>query len=312
MSEREEALARIVELIQQHGLTPGDVSRALAAREPVATGRRSGVLGKLFAWLGGTFVLAGLCVFVNTLWDGMNAAERIVITLGPGLAALVLSYLASRSAERTKLTTPLFLIAVLLEPTGLLVTLQEFSVGGNQALGALLVSGVMAAQCALFFLRVHRDSVVFFTLVYGCLAVSSALAWIEVDWALNGLVVGISTFLVTLSVARSKHEPITPFWFFLSSALVLVSWFDVVHGSVAEVTQVGLAAGLVYLSTLLRSRALLAAGTLGLLGYIGYFSGRYFADSVGWPLLLILLGIVMMALGAAAVRIHRRFIRGSP
>jgi hypothetical protein len=30
---------------------------------------------------------------------------------------------------------------------------------------------------------------------------------------------------------------------------------------------------------------------------------------VGWPLLLILLGVLMMGLGTAAVRIHRRYIK---
>ena len=45
--------------------------------------------------------------------------------------------------------------------------------------------------------------------------------------------------------------------------------------------------------------------------YVGYFSGRHFADSVGWPLLLILLGGLMMGVGTAAVRIHRRFIKPS-
>ncbi|NOT28989.1 MAG: hypothetical protein HOP15_00915 [Planctomycetes bacterium] len=59
----------------------------------------------------------------------------------------------------------------------------------------------------------------------------------------------------------------------------------------------------------MRSRRLLATGTLGLLAYIGYFSGRHFEDSIGWPLLLILLGMVMMALGTIAVRIQRRYIK---
>ena len=43
--------------------------------------------------------------------------------------------------------------------------------------------------------------------------------------------------------------------------------------------------------------------------YVGYFTKENFADSVGWPLALILLGILMMAIGAFAVRIHRRYIR---
>ena len=76
-----------------------------------------------------------------------------------------------------------------------------------------------------------------------------------------------------------------------------------------EVSEVVLVASCIWLSTVLRSRTLLATGTIALLVYVGYFSGRHFADSVGWPLLLILLGGLMMGVGTAAVRLHRRYIK---
>lgn len=156
MSEREQALAQIAALARLHGLTEQDLRRALAAREPDAAKPRQGVLGRLFACIGGVLVLAGLCVFVGMLWGDMNSLERIVVTLGSGLAALVLSYMASLSPARERLVTPLFLIAVLLEPLGIAVALREFSTGGNELLGGLVVSGVMALQCGLIFARMRR------------------------------------------------------------------------------------------------------------------------------------------------------------
>jgi hypothetical protein len=65
----------------------------------------------------------------------------------------------------------------------------------------------------------------------------------------------------------------------------------------------------IWLSTLLRSRTLLAVGTLALVVYVGDLSGRYFADSIGWPLVLIGMGGLLMGAGTAAVRLHRRYIR---
>lgn len=309
MSERERALAQIVALAAQHGLTDQDVRRALSARESGAARPRQGALGRLFAYIGGTLVLAGLCVFVGSLWDEMNSVERIIVTLGSGLAALVLSYLASLSPGREKLVTPLFLIAALAQPSGIVVALRELSSGGSELLGGLVVSGVMALQCVLFFARVRRGSVLFCALFFGGVALSAALALLEIEGEFNALVVGASCFLITVAIARSEHEPITPVWFCVSSVLILGSWFSLVRGSLGEISEVALVAGIVYLSTVLRSRTLLATGTLGLLAYIGYFSERHFEDSIGWPVLLILLGLVMMALGTVAVRIHRRYIK---
>ncbi|NOT31727.1 MAG: hypothetical protein HOP15_14875 [Planctomycetes bacterium] len=309
MSARDEALAQIAALAEQHGLTHKDVRRALEARHTVAQAPRHGAIGRLFATIGGTLVIAGLGVFLSTIWDDLNALERIVMTLGSGLAALVLSYLASLSVERQRLVTPLFLIAALIEPAGIVVALREFSTGGHELLGGFAVSATMALQCVLFFARLRRGSMLFCALLFGGLALSSALALIGLDEELNALVVGTSYLLITMALARSEHEPLTPFWFFVSSALILSAWFGLVHGTLGEITEVALVAGCVYLSTILRSRTLLATGTIGLLTYIGYFSSRHFADSIGWPLLLVFLGALMMALGTVAVRIHRRYIR---
>jgi hypothetical protein len=248
-------------------------------------------------------------VLIGTQWGGMNTAERVLVSLGSGLAAYVLAYMASLHPGRERLVTPLFLIAALTEPIGLVVVLQEVSSGKDEALGALVVAGVMTLQCVLLFARVQRSSIVFLALAFGALTIGAGLALVGIEEDLGGLVIGVSLFLITVAVARTDQAPITPFWYFVSSGVVMGSWFEVVQHGPAELSELALIAGCIYLSTVLRSRALLASGTPALLDDVGYFSGRYFADSVGWPLLLILLGVLMMGLGTAAVRIHRRYIK---
>jgi len=95
----------------------------------------------------------------------------------------------------------------------------------------------------------------------------------------------------------------------VSSAAVLVAYYEVVEKHPLEVTEVVVAALFVYLSTRFRSRTLLATGCVGLLAYVGYYTAENFANSIGWPIALILLGFLMMGLGAFAVKIHRRYIR---
>jgi hypothetical protein len=90
---------------------------------------------------------------------------------------------------------------------------------------------------------------------------------------------------------------------------VIVSWYAMFERRALEVSTLAVAAVFVYLSTRFRSRTLLATGCLGLLVYVGHYTSENFADSVGWPIVLIGLGILMMALGAVAVRIHRKYIR---
>jgi len=321
MSERDEALLEIAAIARRHGLTADEVRAAIGGPAPAeapaeatpdvsaARPSRSGPLARAFAYLGGTFVLAGLVVFVGTFWQQMNSAERIVVTLGSGLAAFVLAFLAHGSPKRERLTTPLFVLAVLLEPGGMLVAFSEFGRGGSIVDAEIVVGFVMLLQCALFLAKTQRTAAVFAALGFGSLAAAGGLTRMEIDSGITGLAVGLGVFLVTRAVDRSRHRVITPFWYFASSATVLVAVFDLVEHKALEIATLFVAGGFVYLSTRFKSRTLLATGCLGILVYVGYFTKENFADSIGWPVALILLGILLMAIGAVAVRIHRRYIR---
>lgn len=310
-SARDAALAEIAAIARRHGLTPEDLRGAIEA-PPIDAPARQGLLGRAFAYLGGTFVFAGLCVFVGTSWDEMNSAARVVVTLGSGIAALILSFLATNSPRHERLAAPLYLMAVVLQPTGILVAFAELSTGGEPLHAQLAVSAVMLVQCLLTFTRLRRTLPLFFVLLFGGIALGTGLELLEVDSEVNGLVLGASCFLVTAAISRTEHAGITPFWFLAAAVLAQVSWFAIVEDGDFEIAFVALPCALVYFSTSLRSKTLLAAGTLGMLVYIGYFTGQHFADSIGWPIALMLIGFAMMALGTAAVRIHRRFIKADP
>lgn len=93
-------------MAHRHGLSANDVVEALTeAPAPPGAGRRHGVLVRV---LGGTFVFAGICVFVALQWSGMTSAARVVVTLGSGLSAFLLSRLADRdpSLRRGRHTAP--------------------------------------------------------------------------------------------------------------------------------------------------------------------------------------------------------------
>jgi Predicted membrane protein (DUF2157) len=117
-AERERALGEVVRLVRQHGLTLQDLASALGREAPPAPAaapdlstKPDGVLVRVLGALGGTFVFAGVCVFIAVQWDAMNSAARVVVTLGSGVAALVLSLLAERDRRYLRAATPLLLAA---------------------------------------------------------------------------------------------------------------------------------------------------------------------------------------------------------
>jgi len=53
----------------------------------------------------------------------------------------------------------------------------------------------------------------------------------------------------------------------------------------------------------------LLVGTLAMLIYIGYYTAEHFANTVGWPIALVIIGIALIGLSALAVRLNNQYIK---
>lgn len=311
-ADRALALARIVELADKHALELDDIAAALAgARSEHAPSAKTAVLTRLLAYLGALFVFAGLAVLIATQWDALGSAARVVITLGSGLACFAMAYVAAYDERFAAAVTPLYIVAAVLQPFGLLVLFDEYSAGGDWHYASLTTAGVLAAQQAVVFLRTRRSVLLFTAILFGTLFAATLLDLLHVDGEVIALTLGISVLCLAVGIRRTRHADITPVWFFAASASVLAGLFGVLEGTPVEPAFVAAACGMVYLSTYVRSRAVLIVAILGLLAYIGYFTAEHFVDTVGWPIGLIVFGFAMIGLSVAAVGISRRYIRGA-
>jgi hypothetical protein len=310
VDERLRALEQIAALARAHGLSATEVAAAIEPSSGDAGARRTqGVLVHVLGVLGGTFVFAGVGVFIALQWNELNAAARVLVTLGSGLVAFVLAVLGTRDRRFDKAATPLFLAAAVLEPGGMIVAFAEFGSGGDWRLASLVTSGAMAAQFALTFGVLQRSAVLFLTILFGTAFFWTALDLMDADKGVISVVLGTSMLLAAVGVDRSGRSEITPFWYFAGATAFLYGFFDMVERTPLEITFLAVAAGFVYGSVLLHSRTLLAVGTIAILAYTAYFTGEHFVDSVGWPLALVAFGLVLIGLSAVAVRIDRDYVR---
>lgn len=315
MSDKQEALLEITDIMRRHALTPDEVAKAFAGGPAIEEERASGTLGRLFGYIGGTFVFAGLCIFVGMQWDHLGPAARVLLTLGPGFCAFLMALVCTTDARFEKAATPLFLIAALLEPTGILVTLHEYSHGGDPAYGLLFLHGVMAVQQGCVFAAKRRTVLALTTIYFTLGFFSIAFDLMHINTHLIGLTIGSSLICIGWALAQSRHKPLAGFIYFCGSALFLgTSWdwlwdWSAGHHRLENPLFFLLTCGTIFLSTVARSRALLTTGTLGLLAYLGDFMYEYFRDSFAAPLLLMLAGFGLIAVGALAVRINNKYIR---
>lgn len=304
---RRRALAEIARLAAAHDLTPDEIRHATAGAEPGGTG----VLVRVFGYLGGLFVFAGLVALAAIQWPDLNAAARIVITLGPGVAALALALAARGDARYAGAVAPLLLIAAALEPTGMMVAFAELGGGGDARVAGLVTAATVAMQF-MAVRRTHGGTLPWFLAsLFALAAATLALDLVAVvPPAHAGLTVGATALLLAVHADRHGLAGAATVWYPAGAALAQAALFEILESGPAELLFPAAAAALLYLSVILRSRGLLVVSVLGLLGFVGYYTAEHFARSLGWPLALVGFGLTLIALGALGLRLDRRYLRG--
>ncbi len=309
MSLKEDALQDIVALVKHNQITLDEIAQALQAAKDTADKPPASVLSKLFGYIGGIFVFAGIAVFIAMYWDDFGSAARVIVTLGTGLIAFVMGLVCLTDKKYERAATPLFLMSSLLQPTGILVMLREYASGGDARHGLLFMAAYMLIQQGCTFWAKGRTVLAFSATLFGCIFFANLFDLLDIDEKLIGIVIGTSLLLIAYALNQSKYSAIAAFWYFIGAVLQLWSVFEVVKNSALEPFYLGVCAFLIFISTSVRSRTLLLVGTLAMLFYIGYYTAKHFANTVGWPIALVMIGVALIALSSLAVKLNNKYIK---
>jgi len=309
VTSRAEALRKIAEIAARHQLNADEIISELnKAPLPDQAQRSTGILAKILAYLGGVFVLAGIAIFIGMQWDHFSSPVRVLVTLGTGFAVFLFALATMTDSRFSRVTTPMLLIAALLQPTGIVVMLNEYSRGGDPEHGLLFMCVVMFVQQFFTFLAKKRTVLLFTSLFFGAAGFGTLCEILDIDFEIVALALGIGLTSTSYAIDKTVHRAIAPLWYFIGSVFFLYGAFDVLEGSVIEVLYFGVAAGFMYLATVVRSRTLLFSSVAALMGFTGYF----FRDSLANAFGLIIMGFLLIGLSALAMSLNRKYIQAKP
>ncbi len=269
--------------------------------------------------LGGVVLGLGLLTFVWQVWEVIGSAGRILVTLGAGSGLLAAGVLYSQSGARIVAAVFLSLGAVLFGGGGIVLLyevgmLYQLPVTVWYAVVASLFIGltftlrsVVAGFFAMFYTVVTLYATWF--VVLSSISLTLSQRGTSLEW----LTISIGFGLLVLAY-RIQHT-------FMSGLIGIVGFFGLnmillpiaakmFSSGVWQVVFFLANLGVIALATYLTRTWLLAIGMLYMFFFITYITAEYFADSLGWPLSLILLGVVLMGLGYGSVSIHKRYIKG--
>jgi len=125
------------------------------------------------------------------------------------------------------------------------------------------------------------------------------------NWA--SVMTGACVMLTAYGLQQEeRHVRLAGLGYLLGSILFYCGLFDLVQDTPVELLYLAVTAVILYACVVLQSRALLLTTVLAMLGYIGYFSAEHFANSLGWPVTLVLMGVAFLGVGTIAIKVKRR------
>lgn len=125
------------------------------------------------------------------------------------------------------------------------------------------------------------------------------------SWA--GLVTGVCVMFAAYGMHKAERYPrLAGLGYFVGSMMAYSGLFDLVGNTSFELAYLAVAASMLYACVVLQSRALLFTTVIAMLGFIGFYTAKHFANSLGWPITLVLMGVAFLGVGTIALRVKRR------
>ncbi len=124
------------------------------------------------------------------------------------------------------------------------------------------------------------------------------------NWA--GLIIGVCVMLTAYGLQKTGRYPrLIGLGYFIGSIIAYSGLFDLIQNTSVELLYLAVTVSILYVCVVLQSRALLLTTVIAMLGFIGYYSAEHFANSLGWPVTLVLMGVTFLGVGTIAIKVKQ-------
>lgn len=323
MLTKEEVLQSIKELAVQKSIKREEILNAFD--ESVAMGEsiqnKKIKITDILYYIGGAIVFLGIVIFVTQNWKILSTSTKILSTLGSSVATYFVAIFFGMKKKTESVSLAFHLIAALVMPIGLYVTFYEagFSISGSGMQS--LISGILFVVYLLSFAISRKNIFILFSVIFGTwlfFSLTSYMVGGNPIWDYNFyyyrlLAVGLAYIFLGYYFSQSERSSLSGFLYgfgilgFLSAALILGGWSP--HQKAFwEISFPGLVFATLFLSVYLKSKSFLVFGTIFLMLYIIKITSEYFSGSLGWPLSLVIIGLLLICSGYLFVYIKNKFM----
>lgn len=268
--------------------------------------------------LGAAIVIIGIVFFTAQIWGDIGSFGRISVTLGLGLLITAIGSVLLKQKPEDYIGPIFHFIGGMLIPGGAIVTLSELDVDFVSLWPVTITFGVIFAFYLLLN-AIHKHAI----LTFFAIANGTAFIYLLVEAIVEGpyyrhedlyayltMVIGASYLLLAYAFRDGWNKKLIGALYFFGIAGFLGAAFSRVFDSVPwQMIYFLIVLGGLFLSVYMKSRIILVMSTIFLIAHVSYITREYFADSLGWPISLVILGFVFIGLGYASIAINKKYIK---
>ncbi|HVN52322.1 MAG TPA: DUF2157 domain-containing protein [Acidimicrobiales bacterium] len=306
------------------GIITADQANAIAALEsppagagapppPLPSARRVPIVAEILGYLGAVLAIVGVMILVGQFWDRMASWSRLSL-LGVAAVALwaagaTLDEDADPALWRLRQFLWLLSAGALAGFTGVLCD-QVFS-WIPQAV--VLAIGLVTATYGALLWRLHDRPAQQVTVVGGLVAVIvGALAWRNGAGAVGLGLWGLGVLWTALGLAdllppRLVAVALGPALVLVGAGVTGASW-----ESAAPILGLTSAAALLAVGVARRTFVVTGLGVVGIFVYLPWTAGRFFANTIGVPIILVATGAALLVVTLLLLRRHGGTPSGQP
>jgi hypothetical protein len=318
-----QAIMQIQQWLRNGVVTPEDLNMLKSQDNNQVLTRRLH-LSEIFYYLGALIIFLGISVLVGQNWEALNSITRVLLTLGAGVVFYVVGVALVNNKISDKISVPFFLLSGFLIPSGLYILFDSVKVNSFSVWLHTFIWGISFLFFWLSEVYFRKIILTLFTCIFGLFFFFALTDWVlgaaELKLEYNYFAYRVLTagfvYLILGYIYQENNFRSVLVWFlnlaglgmFLGASMY-VGGFKPEQNIFWELLFPFLAFGAIYLSTIIKSRAYLIIGTLFLMGYFGKITTEYFSDSLGWPITLIVIGLLMIGIGYWSVQINRKYFK---
>ncbi|MDO8569418.1 MAG: hypothetical protein Q7R89_01375 [bacterium] len=274
-------------------------------------------VSKMLYVLGAAIVVIGIVFFISQIWDDIGSFGRILVTLGLGFLIVAIGSVLLKSKPEENIGTVFHFIGGMLIPGGAIVTLNELNVDFVSLWPVAITFGAIFVFYLLLNF-IHKNAILtFFSIANGTAFIYLTVGAIVDDpfyqhedlYAYLTMVIGASYLLLGYAFRDGWNKKLIEVLYFFGITGFLGAAFSQVFDSVSwQMLYTLIVIGGLFLAVYMKNRSILVMSTLFLIAHISYITSEYFANSLGWPISLVILGFIFIGLGYVSININKKYI----